>query len=176
MDGLEDKIKTRVALTRGGNRPQNIDTSLRLIGDEIDLKGKKNLLIKVNFVSTQNQLAATHVDAMRPLLQFLRERYDGKIIVGESASGSARAGYERFGYLNLVKEFGVELVDFNQGEWELVELYDSALHPMKLHFSRQVIDSDYRIVIGPAKTHNIVVVTLSIKNLAMGSLSNTHGD
>ncbi len=176
MDGLEGKMKSKVALTRGGNRPQNIDTSLRLIEDEIDLKGKKNLLIKVNLTSTSNQLAATHVDAMRPLFQFLRERYDGKIIVGESASGSARAGYERFGYLNLVKEFGVELVDFNQGEWELVDLYDSALHPMKLHFSRQVIDSDYRIAIGPAKTHDSVVVTLSIKNLAMGSLSNTHGD
>ena len=176
MDGLEDKMKPKVALTRSGNRSKNIDLSLRLIEDKIDLEGKKNLLINVNFTSISNQLAATHVDAMRPLLQFLRERYDGKIIVGESASGSASTGYERFGYLNLVKEFGVELIDFNQGDWELVELYDSALHPMKLHFSRQVIDSDYRIAIGPAKTHNTVVVTLSIKNLAMGSLSNTHGD
>ena len=169
-------MKSRVALIKGSNRSQNIDASLRLIEDEINLKGKNNLLIKVNFVSTSNQLAATHVDAVRSLLLFLRERYDGKITIGESASGPARAGYERFGYLNLVKEFGVELADFNQDKWELVDLYDSALNPMKLHFSRQVIDSDYRIAIGPAKTHDTVVVTLSIKNLFMGSLSNTHGD
>ena len=134
MDGLEDKFKPKVALTRGGNRSQNIDTALRLIEDEIDLKGKKNLLIKVNFTSIDNQLAATHVDAMRSLLQFLKERYDGKITIGDSAAGSAHAGYERFGYLNLVEEFGVELIDFNQGEWELVDLYDSALQPIKLHF------------------------------------------
>lgn len=84
MEGLEDKMKSKVALTRGGNRPQNIDTSLRLIESEIDLKDKRNLLIKVNFVSTSNQLAATHVDATRSLLQFLRERYDGKITIGEA--------------------------------------------------------------------------------------------
>ena len=110
------------------------------------------------------------------MLKFLRERYDGKITIGESTLGLADGGYERFGYLDLIKQFGVELVDLNKSEWELIELYDSALRPMKLHFARQVIDGDYRIVIGPAKTHDTVVVTLSIKNLTMGGLSFTHGD
>ncbi len=169
-------MKSKIALTKDGNRSQNIDAALGLVENEIGLEGKQNLFIKVNFVSTQNQLAATHVNAVRPLLKFLRERYDGKITIGESTLGSADVGYERFGYLDLIKEFGVELVDLNKGEWELIELYDSALRPMKLHFARQVIDSDYRIVIGPAKTHDTVVVTLSIKNLAMGGLSFTHGD
>ena len=169
-------MKSKIALTKGGNRSQNIDAALRLVENEIDLEGKQNLFIKVNFVSTHNQLAATHVDSVRPLLKFLRGRYDGKITIGESTLGLADAGYERFGYLDLIKEFGVELVDLNDSEWELIELYDSALRPMKLHFARQVIDSDYRIVIGPAKTHDTVVVTLSIKNLTMGGLSFTHGD
>jgi len=169
-------MKSKIALTKGSNRSQNIDTSLRLIGNEIDLEGKQNLFIKVNFVSTRNQLAATHVDSVRPLLKFLRERYDGKITIGESTLGPADAGYERFGYRDLIKEFEVELVDLNKGEWELIELYDSALRPMKLDFARQIIDSDYRIVLGPAKTHDTVVVTLSIKNLTMGGLGFTHGD
>ncbi len=176
MEGLEDEMKPKIALTKGHSRQQNINRSLRLIGDEIYLNGKKSLFIKVNFVSTQNQLAATHVDALRPLLQFLRERYDGKITIGESTLGSADVGFKKFGYLDLIEEFGVNLVDLNKGEWEIIELYDSALHPMKLHFARQLIESDYRIVIGPAKTHDTVVVTLSIKNLAMGGLSFTHGD
>jgi len=169
-------MKSKTALAKGGNRSQNIDTSLRLIENEIDLEGKRDLFIKVNFVSTHNQLAATHVNAVRPLLKFLRERYNGTITIGESTLGTADAGYERFGYLDLIKEFGVELVDLNESEWELIELYDSALRPMKLHFARQIIDSDYRIVIGPAKTHDTVVVTLSIKNLAMGGLGFTYGD
>ena len=169
-------MKPKVALTKSGNRSQNIDTGLRLIESEIDLDGKQDLFIKVNLVSTKNQLAVTHVDAVRPLLRFLRERYDGKITIGESTLGPVGVGYERFGYLGLIKEFDVELVDLNNGDWEIVQLYDSALRPMKLHFARQLINSDYLIVIGPAKTHDTVVVTLSIKNLAMGGLSYTHGD
>ncbi len=169
-------MKPKVALTRSGNRSQNIDAGLRLIEDEIDLKGKQDLFIKVNLVSTSKQLASTHVDAVRPLLRFLRERYHGKITIGESTLGPVSLGYERFGYLDLIKEFDVELVDLNNSDWELVQLYDSALRPMKLHFARQLINSDYLIVVGPAKTHDTVVVTLSIKNLTMGGLSYPHGD
>ena len=169
-------MKPKVALTQSSNRSQNINMALQLIEDDVDFKDKANLFIKVNFVSTKSQLAATHVDAVRGLLQFIRERYNGKVTIGESTLGPARDGFERFGYLGLVKEFGVNLVDLNDGEWKLVELYNSALRPMKLHFSKAVIDSDYRIVINPPKTHDTVVVTLSIKNLAMGGLSYPHGD
>jgi len=169
-------MKSKVALTRTGNRSDNIDAALRLIGDDIDLNGKSSLFIKVNLVSTQNQLAATHVDAIRALLRFIRERYSGKITIGESTPGLAREGFERFGYLDLVSEFGVELVDLNEGDWELVDSYDSTISPMQLHYSRQLLESDYLIAIGPSKTHDTVGVTLSIKNLAMGGLSYPHDD
>jgi uncharacterized protein (DUF362 family) len=42
---------------------------------------------------------------------------------------------------------------------------------MKLRYARQIVESDYRIAIGPAKTHDCVGVTLSIKNMAMGALA-----
>ena len=163
-------MKPKVALTKIGSRGENIEAALRLIESEIDLEAKPSVFIKVNFVSTSIQLAATHVDTVRALLRFLRERYRGRITIGESTLGPAREGYARFGYLDLVEEFDVELIDLNQGEWEVVDLYDSTLRPMQLRFSKQAIDSDYRIVIGPAKTHDTVVVTLSIKNLVMGGL------
>ena len=41
---------------------------------------------------------------------------------------------------------------------------------MKVGFSRQVATAKFRIAIGPPRTHEVVVVTLSIKNLAMGGL------
>ena len=169
-------MKSNVALTGGSTRPKNIDAALHLIENDIDLTGKSDLLIKVNFVSTENQLAATHVDGVRTLLKFLRERYNGKITIGESTLGPARRGFERYGYLDLPKEFGVELIDLNDGEWEMLELYDSELRPMKVHFSRQLIESDYLISITPTKTHDFVVVTLSIKNVVMGGVSYKHDD
>jgi uncharacterized protein (DUF362 family) len=168
-------MKPRVALTRGGSRAQNIDSALRLIKDDIKLKGKKNVLVKVNFTSRDNQLGATNAEAVRALLKFLREFYKGKIIIGESTNIPAEVRYERFGYKGLDKEFNVELVDLNLGQWEIVDLYDAELGNMKVHFSKTVVESDYRISIGPAKTHDVVGVTLSLKNIAM-ALRHAGGD
>ncbi|MFC1900154.1 DUF362 domain-containing protein [Chloroflexota bacterium] len=169
-------MKPKVALTKGANRSENIDKALRLIEKDIDLTRKSNLFIKVNFVLTDNQLAATHVDGVRTLLKFLRERYNGNITIGESTLGPVSKGFENYGYLDLVKEFDVELVDLNDGECEMFELYNSELQPMKVHFSRQLLASDYLISIGPSKTHDFVVVTLSIKNVIMGGVSFNHDD
>ncbi len=169
-------MKSKVALNKGSKRAENIGAALRLLENEINIESKPNIFIKVNLVSTRNQLTETHVDGVRALLRFLRERYDGRIIIGESTLGPAHEGYMRFGYLDLVKEFDVELVDLNEGDWEDIEVYDSTLRPLKLRFSKQVIESSYRISICPAKTHDTVIVTLSIKNLAMGGLCYASGD
>lgn len=163
-------VRSRVALTKGAGRAENIDAALRLLESYVDLENKSDVFIKVNFVSTTNQHAATHADAVRALLRFLRERYDGRITIGESTIVPAREGYANLGYLDFAREFNVELVDLNQGEWVEVGVYDSHLKPIKVRFSKRVAESDYRIAIGPPKTHDVVVATLSIKNLAMGAL------
>lgn len=163
-------MKSRVALVKGGDRMQNIDSALRLVDGDIRLDGKTNVLVKVNFVSVTNQLAATHADAVRAVLRYVRERYDGRISIGESTIVPALQGFENYGYKGLVEEFGVELVDLNEGDWVEVVVYDSNLNPIRLKYSKAVADSDYRIVVGPPKTHDVVVVTHSIKNLAMGAL------
>lgn len=163
-------MKPKVALSKGGTRAENIEVALRLIESEFHLETKSNVLIKVNFVSTVNQLAATHVDAVRALLRFIRQRYGGKILVAESTAAPAHEGFANFGYLDLVDEFDVQLVDLNEGQWISLPVYNSSLRPMQVRFSKQVAESDFRIAIGPPKTHDSVIVTLSIKNLAMGSL------
>lgn len=169
-------MKTKIAFAAGRNRSQNIGNALNLIESDIYLTSKSDVFIKVNFVSTDVQAAATHVDGVRALLRFLRERYSGEITIGESTLGPASPGFERYGYLELIKMFGVELVDLNKGNWEIIQLYNSELRPMKVHFARQILESDYLIAIGPPKTHDSVVVTLSIKNVVMGGVSYTHND
>jgi uncharacterized protein (DUF362 family) len=164
-------MKPKVALVKGGDRAGNIYKSLQLLGDDINLKGKKNIFIKVNLISMENQLAATEPEAVRGLLRYLKERYQGKITITEGIRGPAQAIFETFGYPELIKEFGVEFLDLHKSEFTEVQLYDAELHPMTLRFSTPVIESDYRIAIGPVKTHDSVGVTLSIKNLAMGGLA-----
>jgi uncharacterized protein (DUF362 family) len=163
-------LQSKVGLTKGSDRADNVRQALELIKDDIDLKLKKNIFVKVNFVSDQKQLSSTHVEAVRALLGFLRQRYDGPITVGEAAIVPAMDVYRRFGYLDLVKEFDIRLMDLSEGSWVPVQVYNSSLKPMTLRYSKEIAESDYRISITPAKTHDVVVTTLSIKNLGMGAL------
>jgi len=163
-------MKSRVGLVKNNNRMENIRQVLKAIEKEIDLSRKANIFIKPNFVSSTNQLASTHVDGVRALLEFLRQRYHGRITIGEGAEVPTREVYQRFGYMDLVNEYDVQLIDLSEGEWVPVDLYDAALRPMTLRYSKQIAESDYRIVINPPKTHDCVVTTLTIKNLAMGAL------
>lgn len=165
--------KARVALVKGDDRYRNVSGALNLLDDDVDLRGRNLVLIKVNFVSTVNQLASTHVDAVRAVLDFIRNRkgYGGPIVVAEGAALSdTYEGFRNFGYLPLVEEYDVLLMDLNRDEWVEVELLDGRLRPMKLRVARTVVESDFRVSVGPPKTHDTVVVTLSLKNIAVGSL------
>jgi len=161
---------------KGDNRYDNIAKALSLIEDDIDLSDKKRILIKPNFVSTRRQLAATHVDAVRAVLDWLRPCYDGPITIGEGAAGSETFdGYRNFGYLNLAEEYNVRFVDLNQDQWLPVQVYDRRLRPMGVRVARTTLESDFRISIGPPKTHDAAIVTASLKNMVVGSLIRGRG-
>jgi uncharacterized protein (DUF362 family) len=170
-------MKSRVALTAGGDRARNIETALDLIKGDIDLTGKSNVFIKVNFVDTVIEPAVTHPDAVRPVLELLRGQYDGKITIGESTmQGPVEDAFEHFGYLDMLKKYDVGIVDMKEGNWEILHLYDSEFHPMDVHYSREMLKSDYLISIGPPKTHDSATITASIKNIVMGGVSHKHDD
>lgn len=165
-------IASRVALVQGDDRRKNIFEALNLVGDQIDWASKERVLIKPNFVSTRVSLSATHVDAVRALLDWLRPRYDGPIVIGEGAAGTNTwEGFANYGYLSLPDEYpGVELRDLNADEQVAVRVFDRRLRPLTLHVARTALESDCRIAIGPPKTHDTVIVTLSLKNMIMGAL------
>jgi hypothetical protein len=166
-------MPTQIAITQGDDRRDNIARTLQLIGPKIDLARCHHILIKPNLVSTVRQLAATHVDALRAVLDFLRQHYDGSITIAEGAAlAPTMQGYERFGYCDLVEPYGVQLVDLNACETVTARIYDRHLRPCTVRLARPVVDSDFRISVGPPKTHNDVIVTLSIKNMVLGTLVN----
>ncbi len=165
-----------VALVKGEDRYQNVASALALLRDQIDLKGKKLVLVKVNFVSTTNQLSATHVEATRAVLDFIRAQYSGPLIIAEGAAMAPTfEGFRNFGYLPLASEYDALLVDLNADEWEEVEMLNYQLRPIKLRVARTVLESDFRISVTPPKTHDTVVVTLALKNIIVGSLIRDQG-
>jgi len=162
---------SKVAIIKGDDRRQNIRRSLELIQDEI--RFGQRIVIKPNLVSITQPLSATHPDALEAVLAFVRERTDAKITLAEGcAMADAFKGFEAYGLARVARRYGARLVDLNRDRWVEVNLVDRDLRPLTLRFARTVAESDCRISLTPMKTHDAVIITLSLKNLAMGSLIN----
>ena len=166
--------ESRVSLAHGQSRFANVTAALEAISEQVCLDGIRRVLIKPNFVSTSRQAASTHVDAVRAVAAFVRSRYDGPIVVGEGAALSPTwEGFAHFGYRALVDEHDVELMDLNTDDVVPIQILNRRLRPVPVHLARTTVEPDtYRISVGLPKTHDLVVVTLSIKNMVMGSLVN----
>ena len=165
-----------VALVKGDSRRQNIAQALTAIDDQVrpGLKAKKYVVIKVNNVSTVNQLAATHADAIHGILDYLEPRFKGPVIVAESSAGDTLRGFEEFGYNRLVTERRsqkVQLIDLNrEAKYKAIPLIDYDLHAVSTRLAARLFDPEaYVICAAMLKTHNVMVATLSIKNMAVGA-------
>jgi uncharacterized protein (DUF362 family) len=168
-------MNSRVSLIRGDDRFQNVLRALEAI--EKDIRLGERIVIKPNLVSITRQLAATHADALRAVLEFIRARSSREVVIAEgSASSDTLAGFERYGFCELAERYGARLVDLNRDRWTEVEAADRDFQPMRLRIARTIAESDCRISLAPMKTHDTVIVTLSLKNMVMGSLIREHRD
>ncbi|HWB96221.1 MAG TPA: DUF362 domain-containing protein [Bryobacteraceae bacterium] len=168
--------RSAVALVKGEDRRKNIHDALVAIDEQIRpvLKTKKYVVIKPNNVSTVKPLAATHADALRGILDYLRPRFKGPVVIAESSAGETMEGFENFLYTRLVSENRsqkVSLVDLNaEARYEVMPLVDFDLHVVPVRLAARLLDPE-AFVIGSAilKTHNTVIATLSVKNMVLGA-------
>jgi len=163
----------KVSLVRGNDCRDIVYQALKNIEDEVIASiGNKKILIKPNFVSTNHQLAATHVNAIRGILDFLTPHYKKQIIVGESTPSreGAFGGYKNYGYLALEKEYDVKLVDLNLQPWQYRYVIGRGNRPIPIRIISTFFDPDmYIISAAKMKTHDRAVTTLSLKNVLIGA-------
>ncbi len=160
---------TKVSLVKGGDRGLNVTAALELISDEIVIPDKP-VMVKPNFVSTRNQLAATHVDATRATLEFLRGKGVRRFTIAAGpAIGTADEGFDNYGYRALADDFDVTFFDLNSDDPFEVPAFDANLNEQRLKTSKALSES-YVVSVCPMKTHNDVVVTLGLKNILVGTL------
>jgi uncharacterized protein (DUF362 family) len=159
-----------VALVKGPDRYDNIRQALALLGEQA-VFGNQHI-VKPNFVSTKVQLAATHRDAVKAVIDHIRNESSHPVVIAEGAAASSTfEGYEHFGFSTLAQGYGnVELLDLNRDVYETVALYDEELKPQSFRIAKTMVESDHRISLAIPKTHDAAVVTLSLKNMVVGSL------
>ena len=168
----------KVSLASEKDRYQTVFKALDEIFADISdkiyrLDPKKDyILIKPNCIDTKSQAAVTHVDALRAFLDFILPVWQGRIIIAEgSGLGNTLEAFKNFRYLELKSMYSnLEFLDLNYADSICIDAYDKNLKPMQIRISNTVAEAPFRISIGPPKTHDSVIVTLSIKNMAVGSI------
>jgi uncharacterized protein (DUF362 family) len=165
-----------VSLVKGESRRKNVAEALNRIDRQIApvLRTKKYVVIKPNFVSTTNQLAASHADAMHGILDYLEPRFKGPVVIAEASAGDTMQGFEQFQYNRMAQERRsqkVELIDLNrEAKFKTIPLMNYDMHAARARLAARLFDPDAFIICScMLKTHNTVVATLSIKNMALGA-------
>jgi uncharacterized protein (DUF362 family) len=165
---------TKVALTNGDSRTDNIFKAMKAVEKEIVQSiGNRRVVIKPNNVVANNQLASTHADALTAICEFLKSinKLDGAIIA-ESGTARTMQGFEAYGYPKVAEKYNVKLVDLDQEKYETVMAFDQTdakPHPVRVSSILTNQKDNFIISACMLKTHNFAVATMSIKNIILGA-------
>jgi uncharacterized protein (DUF362 family) len=168
--------RATVSIAQGDSRRKNVYDSLKAVDKDLRTKmqGKKYAVIKPNFVNTVNQLAASHADSMRGILDYLAESFRGPVLIAESSAGDTRQGFESFKYAALTSEYRkqqLKLIDLNdEAKFERIAILDADLHITPCRIAARLVDPEAFVISAAIlKTHNTVIASLGIKNMVLGA-------
>jgi uncharacterized protein (DUF362 family) len=170
---LANQGNSPVSFTTGTDRHQMLFEVVKPFENEIR-KGlkRKQLVIKPNMVVTNKELCATHKDALRALLEYLKPIYKDQVIIAESSSSvNSSDGFKNYGYTDLEKDYNIKFVDLNStGPGKPYFIIDRDLHLDRIEVADIFANPDYYVIsICRPKTHNSVVMTGGTKNIIMSA-------
>ena len=163
-----------VSLVKGGESYDAVTRALELIKKDVRVPTDKAVLVKPNMVVPDVELCATPVQAVRATLDFLQQLGVKKFIIGEATArkeGDTMEAFRRYGYFPLREDYDVEFRDLNRDELITFEALDQSLKPIQIRLAKTYFNS-YVVSVTRMKTHIQVLATLSIKNIAIGSIHN----
>jgi len=168
--------RSTVSLIQGGNRRKNVFDALAAIDDRIRpaLNRKKYVIIKPNGLAPGRSLGATNLDCVHGILDYLAPRFKGPVAIAEGGEATYKQAFEEFGWNAVAPEhkpMDIRFAVLNESQqYELMTGIDYDLHLVPIRLSARLLDPDaFLISSSVMKTHNMVVATLSIKNVVMAA-------
>ena len=133
------------------------------------LKLAKNVLIKPDIGHFELQLAATHVDAVRGVLDAVREVTDVPIVIADAGHSGTLPGFRHFGYEGLLHEYAnVSLRDLQESD--TVDQEVAGIHgPVVARRAKEALHADVKISLASLKTHRLYGACLSVANWVEGT-------
>src|ERR1019366_6121375 len=154
---------SRVSLAAGDDRAKIAFDSLTPFKREIAAAiGARRVVLKPNNVIINVPLCATAAENLEGIIEFLHSIGKTNIVIAESpANGSGMDGFANYGYDNLDTE-GYAVV-------YCVDQHDMQPHAVRV--ATMMMDPANNFVISAAKlkTHDLVGITLSLKNVVVGA-------
>lgn len=177
LAGTVGERRSMVSFVTGTDRREMVYQALKPLEKEIKqgIKGRQ-VIIKPNLVGNDQPLCATHADAIRGVLDFLKPIYKGQVLIAESTgrrynnkSGTFRH-FELYNYPPLEREYNAKLYDLNTRPFQTEWLLDKDGRPIDIRIIDSFYDpKNYIISLCRPKTHNALVATLSAKNIYFAS-------
>jgi len=168
--------KSEVSLIASKDTRQATYDSLKAISkDIVKAIGNKRVIIKANAGITYENAKknSTDVEQLRGILDFLKEEYGRPVTVAEGVATPAlpvSLSYENYGYYPLEKEYDCTLMELNDQPTVRHFITSGSRKPQPINVISTFFDPDvYWISATRMKSHNAVLVTLSTKNMVMGS-------
>lgn len=164
---------SRVSFVTGSDRRDMIFQALKPFEKEIreGIRGKQ-VVIKPNLVWYDNPLCATHPDAVRGVLDFLKPIHKGPVLIAESSASpkGTMQCFEDYGYTPIPREFNARLMDLNTDTWTTLWIQGSNMRPNDIKIIDTFLDpKNYIISLARMKTHDCVLATLAFKNIILAS-------
>ncbi len=169
--------RSKVALIKGDERRKNVSDALVAINDQIQpvLKTRKYVLIKPNGSDPSRALISTQADTVRGILDYLAPRFKGQVVVAECCGTPAAKATTEFGWDKIFAEhkaFDMKFLVPNEDENRVALLYgiDYDMHLIPIRMGARFVDPDAFVISSAVlKTHNMVVATMTIKNMVLGA-------
>ena len=162
-----------VSFASGNDRRELVHQALKPLEAKIRaaVRGKQ-VIIKPNLVGNDQPLCATHPDAVRGVLDFLKPFYKRTVLVAESTgrrynnkSGTFRH-FELYDYPPLEREYDSKLCDLNTRPYITEWVVGAQGRPLDIRTISTFQDPEaYIISLCRLKTHNALVITLAAKNI-----------
>lgn len=161
-----------VALIKGENRRKAVKAAVDALGQDFYRRAQQAeyILIKPDLVHHSLQLASTHVDAVRGVLDLLKMYSSAPVIIGDVAQYGTKQAFRNLEYESLVSEYkNVNLVDLSEDEAVemTVERKDGTL--LVARRSKIAMEAPLTISLASIKTHHTLVASLGILNWVEGT-------
>ena len=186
MEILEKNTKvsidtnSRVSLVTGSDRADMAFRALQPFSKEIaQAVGNKRIIVKPNMVSSTIQLSATHKETLEGIFEFYKsiKKLDNIMVAESPADGPTMAAYDNYGYIPVTEKYKVKLFDLDDSPTKVLYVMDELdLRPKPVRMASLLMDRDnYVMSVARMKTHDRVVATYSLKNVAVGAPIKDHG-